>query len=123
MDLLVLDNTGSSYMTLYDNDLLQLDVDLTYGHWGGAVTLSTANGNVIRTVVRMEITIKDQQGVAMVPWTRVWCVAYPGPSFGNTRCSGMFLRENLYTGTVPDGHGILWVGVKKGGVCGVMPVI
>ncbi|KAF8455722.1 hypothetical protein BGX38DRAFT_1267006 [Terfezia claveryi] len=82
VDLLVLDNTGSNYMTLYDNDLLQLDVDLTYDHWGGTVTLSTANGNVNRTVVRMEITIKDQQRgsygpvdtgmVCCLPWAILW---------------------------------------------------
>lgn len=51
VDLVVLDNTGSTFMTLHENDLALLD--LAYGYWGCIATLSTANGNIDRNIVEM----------------------------------------------------------------------
>ena len=99
-------------------NILSLDLALVY--LAGMVTLATTNGNINRYVVDLEITIKDQRGVAMLLWRRVWCVSCPGLSLDNTRCSAMFVRQT-YSGTVPDGQGILYVGVKNDGVCGAMP--
>jgi len=124
VNLNILDDTGSSYMELYQiDDLDLLGVDGAYGYWGAGAQLAAANGVVWRDTLLMEMNIMDNDGVFMTTWRRMWCCVTPGISFGNPRCSGMFVRKSLYTGTVPDGLGVLYIAAKKAGLCSQMPAV
>lgn len=59
----------------------------------------------------------------MTHWSPVEAAVVPGDENVGVRCSGPFVRDNLYTGTTPDGLGYLYISAKKGGVCGFMPAI
>jgi hypothetical protein len=39
--------------------------------------------------------------------------AEQGQDTHNIRLSGMFVRQSLFTGMAPDGHGSLWISGKK----------
>ncbi|KAF8454824.1 hypothetical protein BDZ91DRAFT_841573 [Kalaharituber pfeilii] len=124
IDLWALDNTGSSFLELFQgDDLPSLDIDQTYNFWGPTTCLTTANGIVLRYMLLVEINLMDNQGNLMSDWKSIWATVTPGFSFGNHRCSGMYVRQTFYTGTAPDGQGILYVAVKRAGVCSHMPAL
>ncbi|KAF8466744.1 hypothetical protein BDZ91DRAFT_164217 [Kalaharituber pfeilii] len=124
MDLWTLDNTGSTFLELFAlDDLPSLGIDPLYNAWGHWAPLATSNGIVWRRLVIVEVNIPDDQGALLTNWKAMWATVTPGPAMGNSRCSGMFLRQSLYTGTAPDGRGILYIAATRGGVCSRMPVL
>ena len=64
MDFLVLDDTGSSLLSLnYPDDILLLGYQLGEVMPLNSVEVETANGKVVRDITLVEINFKDSNGV------------------------------------------------------------
>lgn len=85
--------------------------------------LATANGVHWRQGILLEVNITDSSGVLKTTWALMCFFVTPGLSSGNLRCSGMLLRDNLFTATAPDDQGLLHIGLKKNGVCFQLSVV
>lgn len=86
-----------------------------------SVEVETANGKVFRDITLVEINFRDSNGACMGKWESLYCLLNPDPD--QTRLSCMYIRNNLYTATAPDGSGRLYVAAKKGGVLGLLPKV
>lgn len=122
IDFLVLDDTGSSLLSLsYPDDFLLLGYQPGEILPVNSVEVETANGKVVRNITLVEVNFKDTNGAYMGQWERLYCLINPDPH--QTRLSGMYIRNNLYTATAPDGSGRLFIAAKKGGVLGLLPKV
>ncbi|KAF8249151.1 hypothetical protein K440DRAFT_641505 [Wilcoxina mikolae CBS 423.85] len=83
IDLLCLDDTGSSLTDIYtaDDDVF-LGLTPAYPGLAGPILLNTANGPVSRMSANMELNLKDFAGVYMGRWVQGLCTCLPGFSFG-----------------------------------------
>lgn len=120
-DFVVLDDTGATYLSLnYPDDFVALGLlpnDPLPVH---QVTVETANGRAIRNLTFVWVNLKDDSENFMGQWREVECVLNPG---NQTRLSGMYLRNNLYTAKAPDGIGRLFIGTKKNSVVAPLPIV
>ena len=124
MDLICLDDSGSSYQDVFwEDNCLFLGLHSLYKGWDGWVPLSTANGTVWRETVVLEVNMRVQHGAPLGPWAPMKCCVGPGYAAGSTRCSGMHTRKNLFTATAPDGLGRLFVAGRKNGMVVQLPVV
>lgn len=112
MNLVVLGDTGSSHLSLnFPNDFILL------GYQPGDIIpvetaeVVTANGKVFRNITSVQINFKDSNGAYMAKWQISECLLNPG--LDDTRLPGIYIRNNLYTATVPDGTGRLYFSAKK----------
>lgn len=121
IDFLVLDDTGSSLLSLSYPDLLLLGCQPGENIPVNSVEVETANGMVVRDTTLVEINFKDSNGAYMAKWESLYCLLNPNPH--QTRLSGMYIRNNLYTATAPDASGRLYIAAKKGGVVGLLPKV
>jgi hypothetical protein len=74
-------------------------------------------------VITLKINFKDNTSTYMGGWNQMPCVVTPGAVWDRLRCSGMHLRQELFTATAPNGEGMLYVAVKKNGVVASLPVV
>ncbi|KAK2803561.1 hypothetical protein FQN51_003323 [Onygenales sp. PD_10] len=117
-----LDDTGSEFLELYRDDVRDLHIPQGYAHHMANVHLETANGQVMRRSILVEIQLVVN-GAPLEKIMRVRATITPGNAGIQQRCSGMFLRQNFYTATCPDGNGILYISDKKTGIVSQLPAI
>ena len=109
----ILDDTGSSCLELFrDDDYQQLGLTPAYHTWMNNVMLDTANGTVPRRSLQLEVQLLVN-GAPFGPVDQVRATITPGVGANQLRCSGMFLRQALFTATNPNGQGILYISDKK----------
>ena len=75
-DSLCLDDTGSDVLTPYESDLAVLGVRPDYDGWAGLATFSTANGDVERKLIKMEIRLRMANEDFMGQWSTEICCVY-----------------------------------------------
>lgn len=120
----LLDDTGSTYMELYMDDLELLGINPRYTGWSNWVTLYTANGAVRRRSIRIWVQLRDASERTMIPPTDILAVYIPERSEDNGyRCSGMWVRQKLYQATAPDGQGMMFIGMRRNGVTSQLPAL
>ncbi|KAL1983598.1 hypothetical protein VTN96DRAFT_10177 [Rasamsonia emersonii] len=117
----ILDDTGSTYLELFRDDDCQW-LSLTRGchFWMPNVLLDTANGLVTRRSIELEVQLVVN-GAPFGNITRVRATITPGFGGDQLRCSGMFLRNQLFTATSPYGQGVLYISDRKTGVTQPLP--
>ncbi|KAJ5179175.1 hypothetical protein N7492_002385, partial [Penicillium capsulatum] len=111
-----LDDTGSQFMHLYEDDL-----DLIHHSAGrfapglGVINGSTAAGWLQLPTVELEARIYCDDGSPMAEWVKIQTTAQQGSaqSNGNHRLSGIWVRHILYTATAPDNQGQLMLSTGK----------
>jgi hypothetical protein len=119
----VLDNTGSSYIEIFDTNRIALGIDQGLLNIHPPVTLVTASVPVQRCVIYLKAMLLDRTNAAPVgDWVDIMAVVIPRPP-SRERCSGMFVRKCLYMATAPDGQGLLYVAAKKSGIVAHLPVV
>lgn len=89
----------------------------------GPMNALTPNGPLNLPTVRLEVNIIGPDNDGLLGWVPLQCMIKPGDrqSDGMVRLSGMWLRHMLYTGTVPDNRGLLYVSNTKKGLFKDMP--
>lgn len=119
----ILDDTGSTYLELFrDDDCQKLGLTPDYHAWMNNVRLSTANGDVMRRSFLLEVQL-IVNGASFGTIVQVRATITPGVGHSELRCSGIFLRDTLFTATSPNGKGILYISDKKTGVTKPLPAI
>lgn len=69
VDIPCLDDTGSSFLSLYPiPDCALLGLTFHYGHFIGPILLSTANGIVQRMLLEVNVQLLDTNMNAIGPW-------------------------------------------------------
>ena len=103
-------------MELFESDdYFWLGLDDHYMHWSSGATIEMANGNVWRNTFMLEIQL-SVNGESFGPIIRTEAFISPGLGEDSPRCSGMFLRQNLFTATSPFANGDLLISDRKSGV-------
>lgn len=125
----VLDDTGSSYVELFYDDCVVLGFDslnppssILYG----LAMLSTANGNVLRTLIKVMLQFVAPDGTTIgEPVPAIACLVPELQGNARSKCSGSALRRTLFTTTAPGdiGNGTLIVGTRKSNVINALPRI
>lgn len=69
--------------------------------------------------------MRSGNGEFMIPWTKVQALVNPGVSIQGQgiRLSGMWMRQNLFTATAPDGAGDLFVSDRKTRIAQALPSV
>jgi hypothetical protein len=122
-----LDDTGSTSPSVFQDDDLQLLGIFPGGFgWGDPMVFNTANGVVERDTCYFNMIWLGNDGRPLENQFHMeHAVIMPGRSTDNeaTRLSGMSLRRTIFTGTAPDGNGVLYLAHKKNGVTSNLPVV
>ncbi|KAF3898664.1 hypothetical protein GTR04_0045 [Trichophyton interdigitale] len=113
LNITMLNDTGSSLLTVFDTDLVALGIPSTYGGYGPQIPISTAAG-VLRQNIAVEMQLLDSYGDPMSDWFFENSVVVPLAQ-GVTRLSGNGIRELFYFATAP-GNTHLYVAKKKNGI-------
>jgi hypothetical protein len=115
-----MDDTGSTHMSIFEDDIAELQVDPRTGHKFsiprclGVGVLYVADGRRVPSLFReFEVNMwsEDESGWMTTKWEAIPASIRPGGSTraGNDRLSGSWLRHRFYTGTTPDQSMRLWV--------------
>ncbi|KAJ5446667.1 hypothetical protein N7445_001488 [Penicillium cf. griseofulvum] len=115
-----MDDTGSTHMSIFEEDIAELQVDPRTGHKFsiprclGVGVLYVADGRRIPSLFReFEVNMwsEDESGWMASEWEAIPASIRPGGSTraGHDRLSGSWLRHRFYTGTTPDQSMRLWV--------------
>lgn len=125
----VLDDTGSSYVELFDDDCVVLGFDsfnppssITYR----SAILSTANGDVVRTLIKVMVQFVAPDGTTNgQPVPAIACLVPELQGNDRPKCFGSALRRTLFPATAPGdiGNGTLIVGTWKSNVINALPRI
>lgn len=120
-NFVVLDDTGATYLSLnYPEDFDALGLLPNHPLPLLQIMVEIANGRALRYLTLVLVNFKDANETFMGQWREVHCVVNLG---NQTRLSGMYLRNNLYKATAPDGTGRLYIGTKKNGVVALLPTV
>jgi len=122
IDVPVLDDTGSAFLEVYNQDCFMLGVlpgVIQQNRW---VWLDTVGGLVGRHLLFLEAQLLDRQQNPIRGRVPVTAVVDPGDP-DRLRCSGMFVRKSLFTATAPDMSGLLHVAERKNGIVTHLPVV
>ncbi|OJD26154.1 hypothetical protein ACJ73_02464 [Blastomyces percursus] len=111
IDVMMLNDTGSNTMTVFDTDLTALAIPPTYRGLGPEVPITTAGGTVTRKQIIIEVQLVDFQGNPVSEWIREGGIVAPADP-GASRLSGDGIRQSLYFATAP-GNQYLYVAAKK----------
>jgi hypothetical protein len=111
------------YLELFRNDDCKtLGLTPGYHAWKSDVILDTANGAIRRKSFNLEVQLLVD-GEPFGPVLEVTATVSPGSGRDQLRCSGMFLRQALFTATSPNGQGELYISDKKTGVTRPLPAV
>ncbi|KAJ5587477.1 uncharacterized protein N7459_003242 [Penicillium hispanicum] len=132
--LTFIDDTGSDYMCIYDDDVDDIvDYYATYGICGiaplmGPTYVAMPNGERFRCIVRsVWVNIfHPVVGREMASWDRIQCICWThDPNVPNApkRLNGPWIRSKLYTASAPQGGGNLWVFNNKSGFTERVPSV
>ena len=98
----VLHDTGSSFLELFEEDGKILGLVEGYQQWKGCAVLGTANGRKSRRIFMVEAQLV-MNGALFGPVCTTTATLTPGSASGELRCSGKWVRQNLFTVTNPAG--------------------
>jgi hypothetical protein len=113
-------------MSIYERDLRELiQVPGALPSYRPAVVLTTANGPVQRPRIEIEVSVIGPLTGQLMPFTLTEAVIAPDEFSveDETRLSGMFLRQNLFTATAPDGLGTLFIAPRKSHITFQLPAV
>ncbi|EGD94045.1 hypothetical protein TESG_01573 [Trichophyton tonsurans CBS 112818] len=65
LNITMLNDTGSSLLTVFDTDLVALGIPSTYGGYGPQIPISTTAGVVLRQNIAVEMQLLDSHGDPM----------------------------------------------------------
>jgi hypothetical protein len=115
----VINDTGSSLLTLFDTDILQLGILEGYTGWRGEVTVRNASGTVNRyRRIRVQFQLLRDDDSPWSNWINDYAVIKPD-SQGVPRLSGCGIRRVMYLGTPPGNH-LLAIATTKGGMASLL---
>lgn len=107
-------------MTMFQSDLSVLlgPFSIGLGHRVPVVGLArmvTANGEVTRSVIEVEVTLLDDNRQRMFAWTRTFCNLVPGAwAPGEApRLDGPIVLDSLYVASVPNGIPEVYVSTTR----------
>jgi hypothetical protein len=119
----VLDDTGSTFLEIFDDDTRYLGIFPELLQVNPPITLITASVPVLRNTIYLHARILDPHANTPIgSWADIRAVVVPGP-INRERCSGMSLRKSLYTATAPHAQGLLHIAAKKNGIVIHLPVL
>ena len=85
--------------------------------------METANGNVFRERIQIEMQLIRADGTRVSPWFQEWAVITPVQLGGlQYRLSGNAMRNHLFFATAP-GNMTLFVSERKNGIVSQLPVV
>jgi hypothetical protein len=115
----VINDTGSSLLTLFDTDISLLGNLQWYTGWRGDVTVRNASGTINRyRRLRVQIQLVRDDDSPWSNWINDYAAIKPA-SQGVPRLSGCGIRRVLYLGTTPGNH-LLAVAATKGGMTSLL---
>lgn len=113
--IIVMNDSGSDALTIFDTDLLQLGGVGAYRGWCGIADISSANGAVDHCLlVMVEVQLVQDDLTPWTPWIEELAIVRQVQP-GLLRLSGAGIRERLYFGTAPGNHFVA-VSSTKGGL-------
>lgn len=118
-----LDDTGASYMMLFEEDVIELTELARNPEWSyiRRTTTCTANGLANVEMHKLEVAILSN-GQPVTGWVPIKANVKEGSCEPNDyRLSGMWMRQMLYTATAPDNTGRLWLSTTKAGLGRILP--
>ncbi|KFY93683.1 hypothetical protein V498_04305, partial [Pseudogymnoascus sp. VKM F-4517 (FW-2822)] len=102
--IIVMNDSGSDALTIFDTDLLQLGGVGAYRGWCGIADISSANGAVDHCLlVMVEVQLVQDDLTPWTPWIEELAIVRQVQP-GLLRLSGAGIRERLYFGTAPGNH-------------------
>ena len=117
--IIVMHDTGSDVLTLFDIDLLQLGNSHGYTGWQLPADIMDASGRItsFRTLYVQVQLVRDDN----TPWSE-WIDEFAivkRLDQGVPRLSGVGIRHALYIGTAPGNH-LLAMSATKGGLTSLL---
>jgi len=117
----VLDDTGSELLELYEvDDCARIGLTEEYEGWEDPVQLDTVNGKITRSTFMVEVRLLAE-GRPFGPICEVLAYMAEGAGGSSWRCSGGFLRQELFTATSPRQPTRLYISDRKTGVTRDLP--
>ena len=89
-------------LELFEEDGKILGLVEGYQQWKGCAVLGTANGRKSRRIFMVEAQLV-MNGALFGPVCTTTATLTPGSASGELRCSGKWVRQNLFTVTNPAG--------------------
>lgn len=124
----MIDDTGSTMTRIWESDIRQIQT-LAGGAplvGMGTMTFIDATGTVTACkTYQLEVNVlRSDDGHAIIPkWNRIQVVAAPDRirDKGSNRLSGIWLRHVMYTATVPDNKGRLYLSATRDELVDALP--
>jgi hypothetical protein len=115
----VINDTGSTILTLFDTDMLLLGNSQGYTGWMGHASVRDASGTRhIYERLRVQVQLVRDDNSPWSDWIDERAIIKPA-SQGVPRLSGYGIRKVLYIGTAPGNH-VLAVAAIKGGMTSLL---
>lgn len=106
-------------MNVLQSDLTAMGIKRTsYTGYGPPVNITTANGDIRRPTLTLQIQLRDENGTPASQWFREEAAIIRN----GDRLSGESIRDQFYFATAP-GNEFLYIAEKKNGLMGLLPVI
>jgi hypothetical protein len=115
----VMNDTGSSILSLFDTDMQHLGSFQGYTGRLGQVEVRSANGMIDRYPrIHVQVQLMRDDDSPWSGWIDEWALVKPS-SPNVPRLSGIGMRDILYLGTAP-GNNLLAVAATKGGLTSLL---
>ncbi|KAJ5162254.1 hypothetical protein N7492_007646 [Penicillium capsulatum] len=113
-----LDDTGSSVMIIYRDDLDKLEAKRgSPAPLMGNFTGIGVFGTLTLPTYKIEVTIQDDRGENMIDWVPIQVAVKEGSRVGSSyRISGPWMRHRFFVGSSPVNAGLLCVSKNKTGL-------
>lgn len=121
-----MEDTGSSFLTLYEHDIKNLirpqtqyiPENLIIGRMRGIAS----SGDLDLPVVKLDVSL-NINGNSLIAWTPIQCAVFEGKYTGNnsSRLAGPILRSGCFTGTAPDNRCRLFLADSRQGLMSILP--
>ena len=123
----MIDDTGSTMTRLWESDIRQIQTLAGGAPLVGMGTITFIDSNGVVTACKtyqLEVNVVSENGQAIIPkWNRIQVVAAPDSikQKGSDRLSGIWLRHVMYTATVPDNKGRLYLSSTRDELVNALP--
>ena len=115
----VMNDTGSSILSLFDTDIQHLGNLQGYTGGAGQVEVRNANGTINNyRQIHVQVQLVRDDDSPWSNWINEWAIVKPS-SPNVPRLSGIGIRGILYLGTAPGNH-LLAVAATKGGLTSLL---
>jgi hypothetical protein len=117
----VLDDTGSTYLEIFETDRAALQILPALSSGTPAGCINNCCSTCLSKVIALTAKLLDRSYGGIGDWVDIMAAYAPGPPTRD-RCSGMFVRKSLFTATAPNRQGLLHVS-EKNGIARHLPVV